>query len=201
MSYDQTFLLLAIACTMNAIGDVFLLRGVCKTNWEPGIEALRQTSDRNLIWGALSGLATITPWSLLLPLLANIPGVSGRVALLSYATYVAVTLAFHVSYGFIGLAVKADHTLSDQFQPLVTVIAGTSFGLGVLFSIAWSAAILQAEASWRYVFVTPAITIAVCQFLLGYLFRRVPYYLVVSGPLAMLVFFWAFLQYAETVQL
>ncbi|MEO0768689.1 MAG: hypothetical protein AAFY72_04535 [Cyanobacteria bacterium J06649_4] len=157
--------------------------------------ALIKTADRDLVFGSLFGLVTIPPWFLLLPFLAQLPGWPGLVALLSYAAYVAVTLAFHVSYGFIGLAIKVNHALSDRFTPLVNVLKITSFGFALLFSIAWGVAILSAGAPWLYICFGPVSTIVVFLLLLGQFLKRVPYYLIVSGPLAMLTFFGAFLHY------
>ncbi|MEM7217331.1 MAG: hypothetical protein AAF515_03130 [Pseudomonadota bacterium] len=187
--------LLAAACLANAVGDCFLLRGVRHTDWDPGIEALRRNDDAHLKWGSLTGMFTIGCWFLLTPYAMGLGGVLGLAFTLSYLLYVAVTLAFHLSYGFVGLGVKASPDLEKPFRGLLGPIVLTSFLSALACSVAWAAHILMSGASLWYLLTTPVATVVFFQMLFGRALARVPYYLVVSGPIAMFAFFAGFLHY------
>ena len=191
-----TFLALTLACVANAIGDIFMLYGIRYTNWEPGAEAIRQTPDVYLRWGALSGLVTVSAWFLLVPAMATL----GWAITLAYCVYVGVTLAFHVSYIFVGLGVKADAGLAGPVSSLIGLLSGVSFLAAAVTSLLWAVHLFASGASWFYLLATPAATIVILQVLLGRLLgRTVPYYIVVAGPLAMIAFFAGFLHYVEAV--
>lgn len=187
-----TFICLAIACLANAIGDVFMLYGIKFTRGRPGPEAMQKTPTAYIKWGALSGLLTVNAWFLLLPYISQINWLTG----IAFATYVSTTLAFHVSYLFVGLGVQSTPELSKSLSKYLGWLTLCSFATALLVSVAWVADIYQRGGSaWLYLFATPTVTIIVVQMLLGRVLRRVPFYQVVSGPVAMLVFFAGVLVY------
>ena len=193
-----TFLALTLACVANAVGDIFMLYGVRHTNWEPGVEAMQRTPESYLRWGALSGLVTVSAWFLLVPAMATL----GWVITLAYCVYVGVTLAFHVSYLFVGLGVKAHADLAAPFSSLIGWLSGVSFLAAAVTSVFWAVHLFASGASWLYLLATPAVTIVILQILLGRLLgKTVPYFNVVAGPLAMIAFFAGFLHYVQNVAL
>lgn len=186
-----TFIILSCACIANAIGDVFMLYGIRYTDWKPGTKAMTHTPDSYLVWGALSGLVTISAWFVLVPHAVEI---NWAVALL-YCWYVGVTLAFHVAYLFVGLGVKAESNLAKPFARYLGMVTLCSFVTALFVSVAWAVDIFSTQAPWWYLLFTPTATIVAVQMLLGRILIRVPYIQVISGPLAMWVFFTGLLSY------
>ncbi len=197
--FSLTFAALSAACLANAIGDVFMLYGVRYTNWEPGVEAMQQTPERYIKWGALSGLVTVSAWFLLVPAAAQVGGGIGWALALAFCFYVGVTLSFHVSYLFVGLGVKADNTLAEPFAGLLGLISAASFLGAVSVSVLWAVDLFMRSASLFYLACTPAFTILFFQMFMGRFLGRAPYYKVVAGPIAMVAFFAGFLHYTEAV--
>lgn len=192
-----TFAVLTAAVLANAVGDVFMLWGV-RFAGEPGVEAMRKTPDSYLRWGALSGLVTVNAWFLLVPAAAQLTDTVGWSIALSHCTYVAVTLSFHVAYVFVGLGVKKSETLEGPFSQLLGLLAAASFLCALAISVSWGLDVARRSGDWRYLAGTPTVTILFFQMCLGAVLRRVPYYQVVAGPLAMLVYFGAFFSYVES---
>lgn len=197
MNETIILIVLAVSCMLNAIGDIYLLHGVRYTQWQPGLDALSKTGEKHIMWGSLSGLATIPAWFLIVPYLANFEGVAGFVSLLSYCIYVAATFAFHLCYCFVGLSVRKHTDLIKSFEPLVGTIAGYSFVSAIVFSIAW---VLfgtndTITMNWFHWLTTPLVTIVLMQMVLGRLLRKVPYFLVICGPIAMFIFFYGFIDF------
>ncbi|MEM6448624.1 MAG: hypothetical protein AAF704_18960, partial [Cyanobacteria bacterium P01_D01_bin.123] len=83
-----------------------------------------------------------------------------------------------------------------RFEPLVSIIKLTSFGFALIFSVFWGLITVNIGASWLYLLFSPVVTILFFLMVLGRFLRKVPYYLVISGPLAMLVFFAGFLHFS-----
>lgn len=189
------FTVLMASCLINAIGDVILLWGVRNTNWEPGLEALAQTPERFVLFGSLLGLLVIPAWFLICPYLANIDGLAGKIAFMSFATYVAAVFSFHVCYAFVGVGIQALDSLQPKFEPLVGIIAGYSFLAATIFTVAMIFAGLTKaiSMSWFHYATLPVFTIILFQMALGNVFKSVPYFQAASGTFAMALFFYGFI--------
>ncbi|MEM7660647.1 MAG: hypothetical protein AAF292_00255 [Pseudomonadota bacterium] len=186
--------ILLVALTLNAIGDVFLLRGAREVNYEPGLDALERTSESDIRFGALLGLLVIPPWFLILPYLSDIPGAAGLTATLAWATYVAAVFAFHLGYAFVGPAIKRDPSLKAQLGKLIGLIALYSMLTAIIASIALAYAGFSGslDMSWYHYATLPAVTVIFFQAVLGGIFKRVPHFQIICGPLAMAAFFIGF---------
>ncbi|MEM9669888.1 MAG: hypothetical protein AAF950_13260 [Pseudomonadota bacterium] len=187
-------IILLIALALNAVGDVFLLRGARETNYESGLAALEKTSDKDIRFGALLGLLVIPPWALILPHLSDIPGTAGPIAIFAWATYVAAVFAFHMSYAFVGPAIKLAPELKKPFGKLVMTIALYSLLAATVVSLAlaWAGATGTLTMTWYHYATLPMLIILFFQAVLGRIFRRIPYFPIICGPMAMAVFFIAF---------
>lgn len=195
-SFTVVALILAGAAILNAYADYRLLRGVRYTDWDPGFDALVLSSFDDLRVGTWLGGLTVVCWlALLLPMATALPNELHLLPL--YAAYVGATLVFHVAYGFAGVMVKQQPELKALAESWVTKLALCSFLTGAVFSIVWAVEIWRLPVSSLYYLATPAAAIVIFQFVIGRLLRRVPYYLAVSGPIAMFWFFAGFLLFSR----
>lgn len=186
--------LLLAACAVNAAGDVLLLWGSRHTNWKPGFEALAKTPPSFVRTGALVGLVTIPCWFLAAPFIALIPGDTGAVAYISFCSYVAAALAFHVCYGFIGAALHSDPDLKTSMESLAKPLLLFCFMSAVVASvaIAYAGADGRLVMVWYHYAFLPAPAIILIQMGLGGALKGVPFFQIISGPAAMAAFFVSF---------
>lgn len=188
--------ILLTSCVVIAAGDILLLWGSRETNWEPGLAALAKSPRSFIIIGSMLGLFTIPWWFLVSPYMALIPGASGKIAYLSYCSYVAAVLAFHVSHGFVGLAVSQHPDLKAPLGRLMTPLPLLCFLSATIASIAIAIAYAGVKGAidmvWYHYALLPTPAIALIQFGLGGALKRVPFFQILCGPVAMAAFFVAF---------
>ena len=196
MSNSVLLGVLLCSCALNAAADILLLNGARQTNWKPGLEALAKTPPRFVTIGALAGLVTIPPWFLLAVPLTRLDGTSGLIALISYCTYVAACLSFHLSYAFVAPAIRSNPDLIDGMGKLVAAVAGSSMVAATVFtlSLAWLAFTGTLNVSGVAWLSFLALTVVGFQVLAGALLGRLPFYLVISGNVAMAAFFFGFVE-------
>lgn len=187
-------IILLLSCFANIVADIFLLHGVRHTGWQPGLDALEKTPPRFILGGSLAGFVTITPWFLLLLPLSAIPDTPGMIGLVSYAIFIAAMMVFHISYAFVGLAIQSDPDLKIPFSKIIGAIAGVSALSGFIFSvpIVWLGLNGNLNMNALHYISLPTVSILLFQLILGTALKRLPYYLAISGNLAMALFFYGF---------
>lgn len=186
---------LTFSCLTNVVLDILLLWGVRETGWDPGIDALIYTPEQFNNWGALGGLFTITCWFALVPSLNRLEGWAGQVAMFGYCAYVASLILFHGSYAFIGIALRRTPDLLDVFLPLVElVVSFSAFSMLVVsLALAYLGFTKSLVFRWYHYLGLPFVSVLIFSVVFGYFLSNVPYYLAISGTVAMLAFFLSFL--------
>lgn len=193
------FVILAVACLTNAIGDGFMLYGVRFTQWKPGVEALSRTPDAYpsmecpvrladgvglVLVGAHHGRAR---WE---DRVGDDPRVlrlcrrdAGLPCVLRLRRARRPSAA--VPYG----AIRPVGPHSSGHELLVGSGGERALGGGPR----------GARRALGIPLTSPVVTIVGFQKVLGRVLGTLPYALVVAGPLAMLRFFAGFLSYANVV--
>lgn len=187
--------ILLAACALNAVGDVILLWGARHTNWEPGLSALAQTPPKMVLVGSLMGLLTIPCWFVIAPFLIRVPGWPGAMAFYAYLAFVASAFAFHLSYAFIGPALRKNPELENDFKAPLSAMLSFTFLMSVIASGALAVAGLSGaiDMSWYHYILLPALAIILVQMAFGNALKAVPFAKIAAGPVAMAAFFCSFL--------
>lgn len=174
----------------NMAADLFLSSGRDYSDKNQSILGRAQnTPDRHFFISAVLGLSSLLFWQTPVYFLAKLPGTAGAVAAVSFAMSIGAIAVFHVVCSLAIMFYKHNEDKEKTLKLYISVFSAFCIVFTLLYSIVmiYMGTTGRLTMRWYHYITLPFCSVAIIQFVIGKLLKRVPYLETVSGTLSMVV--------------